>query len=457
MSQSYPVINADGEGQILTDLVSLLDRTEALRSHFSGVAAPSDPVVGQLWLDTTDDTWYECASIGPDVWTEFLSFLPLTGGAVTGKVRFAEGAAIASASTVNLDNATGNFVHITGTTGISTLTLAQGTWMLVCFDGILTLTNGANLINQGAANITTAAGDLALFVGEGSSVTRMVGYFRASGSPVSAILSAIAALDSSAGVLVQTGAGAATKRAIGVSASTDIPDRAAADTRYQILSALLTDIATDTDTGLIEQTGAATVGKRAVGVGASTSVPTRADADGRYLRQGSFNLSLPAGAWLPRTTNPCAAAALAESTTNKRMREFLAFDGTSREYAQLEHMMPKSYSGGAIKFRVHWECSGTTSGDVVFGLQGAALADNEDIDMAWGTAVEVSDSHNGSGKRMVTAWSGNMTPSGTPAGAEGLGLQFYRKSDDVTDTINGIDVQVLAVEILFPLNAADDS
>lgn len=52
----------------------------------------------------------------------------------------------------------------------------------------------------------------------------------------SALLAAIAALDSSNGVLVQTAAGAAAKRKIGVASSNDIPDRAAADTRYAALS-----------------------------------------------------------------------------------------------------------------------------------------------------------------------------------------------------------------------------
>lgn len=47
-----------------------------------------------------------------------------------------------------------------------------------------------------------------------------------------ALLSAIASLDAGNGVLVQSGAGTVGKRAVGVASSTDIPDRAAADTRY---------------------------------------------------------------------------------------------------------------------------------------------------------------------------------------------------------------------------------
>lgn len=56
------------------------------------------------------------------------------------------------------------------------------------------------------------------------------------GAPQSDILDALADLDASAGLLLQTGAGTFEKRVIGVAADNQIPDRAAADSRYRRLS-----------------------------------------------------------------------------------------------------------------------------------------------------------------------------------------------------------------------------
>lgn len=94
------------------------------------------------------------------------------------------GADIASAATINLTTATGNFVHVTGTATISAITIPVGADRTVVFDSALVLTNSANLLLPGAANVAVQAGDSVTFRGEAAGVAKVVNYLRASGLPV---------------------------------------------------------------------------------------------------------------------------------------------------------------------------------------------------------------------------------------------------------------------------------
>jgi hypothetical protein len=85
------------------------------------------------------------------------------------QVNMAKGTDIASATTTDIGAATGNYVQITGTVTITSLgTIAAGAWRNVTFTGALILTyNATSLILPTSANITTVAGDTAIFVSEG--------------------------------------------------------------------------------------------------------------------------------------------------------------------------------------------------------------------------------------------------------------------------------------------------
>lgn len=113
----------------------------------------------------------------------------VTGIAVTGANTFtdaqneAKGANIASAATINLTTATGNFVHVTGVTAITAITIPVGAERTVVFDGVLTLTHGASLLLPGAANITTAANDRMMVRGDTAGAT-VVTYTKANGTAV---------------------------------------------------------------------------------------------------------------------------------------------------------------------------------------------------------------------------------------------------------------------------------
>ena len=117
-------------------------------------------------------------------------------------VDFSEGAVVASAATADIWATDGNTLHITGTTTISSFGTAPrvGAVRWVIFDGVLTLTHGANLNLPGSANITTATGDFARVYAD-TTTQFDVQYFRKDGTAVVAAQSKLVQM-----VNTQTGA-----------------------------------------------------------------------------------------------------------------------------------------------------------------------------------------------------------------------------------------------------------
>lgn len=108
----------------------------------------------------------------------------LTNDFAVKSLTHAIGANIASASTIDLSAATGNLVHITGNNPILAATMTAGKDVWAVIDGTPQFTYDAtNLrLNSGGANITGAAGDIALFTYDGTTVR--VAYFKANGKAI---------------------------------------------------------------------------------------------------------------------------------------------------------------------------------------------------------------------------------------------------------------------------------
>jgi len=95
----------------------------------------------------------------------------LAGATFTGAIIEAVSSSIASAATVNLTAVTGNSAHITGTTAITAVTMTKGQRITLIFDGSLTLTHNSTKNNlPGGVNITTQAGDRAIYFYDGTTV-----------------------------------------------------------------------------------------------------------------------------------------------------------------------------------------------------------------------------------------------------------------------------------------------
>jgi len=101
------------------------------------------------------------------------------------QIQWSKGADVVSATALAVLT-DGNYFDVTGTVTIATIntTGGIGTQIKLHFDGILTLTNSADIILPGGANITTAAGDEAEFVEYASGDYRCTNYTKASGGAV---------------------------------------------------------------------------------------------------------------------------------------------------------------------------------------------------------------------------------------------------------------------------------
>jgi len=117
-----------------------------------------------------------------------LGYTPVNkaGDAMTGTLNFAPTVSVASATATGIGAALSNVITITGTTTITSFSSAPaGSVRWLTFAGVLTLThNGVSLILPGGANITTAAGDSAVFESLGSGNWRCTNYTRANGTSV---------------------------------------------------------------------------------------------------------------------------------------------------------------------------------------------------------------------------------------------------------------------------------
>jgi len=134
-----------------------------------------------------------------------------------------KGGDIPSASTLVIDT-DGDFFDITGTTGITAMTVDAGRRFTLQFDGAVVLTHGSSLYLPGATNFTTEANDSLEFIATAANTVRCTGYaLKDGGSPVVSLGGQYKFLTgtwdiSTTGSLALTGVGFAPKHIILVAA-----------------------------------------------------------------------------------------------------------------------------------------------------------------------------------------------------------------------------------------------
>lgn len=92
-----------------------------------------------------------------------------------------KGANVVSASSIDLDAVTGNYITISATNTITSVTLAEGACRMIRATGAFTWTNNAVIVVQGGANYTAVAGDFFIVRGDAGGVVYVL-IFPASGT-----------------------------------------------------------------------------------------------------------------------------------------------------------------------------------------------------------------------------------------------------------------------------------
>ena len=171
---------------------------------------------------------------------------------------------------------------------------------------------------------------------------------------------------------------------------------------------------------------------------------------------GKETIWIPATAMYAPTTNP-ADSALVETTATRPDLNVFDFDASTKQYTQFTIGMPKSWNEGTLTYQVYWSPSTTNTGNCIFGLQGVACADGDTIDVAYGTAIEVTDAGIGTVEdQQITSESSAMTVAGSPAAGEQSYFQLYRDAADGSDTFTG-ESRVLGVKLFYTTDAANDA
>ena len=186
-----------------------------------------------------------------------------------------------------------------------------------------------------------------------------------------------------------------------------------------------------------------------------TQAPTVSSA--AVKTAGKETIFVPAAAMTPTVTNGCAGLTSAETTSGRPDMNVLDFDASSDEHAQFQVAFPKSWNEGTVTFQAFWTTTATDTDGVAWGLQGVAVSDNDTIDVAYGSAVVVTDDALGAAEDLcVTAESGAITLAGSPAAGD---MSFFRIFRDVSDGNDDMaeDARLIGIKLLFTTDAANDA
>ncbi len=169
---------------------------------------------------------------------------------------------------------------------------------------------------------------------------------------------------------------------------------------------------------------------------------------------GKETIWVPTSAMYPNTTSGAEAAQV--ELSNGPELKVLDFDKSSDEFAQFAVAFPKSWNAGTVTFQAFFTATSTDTGTTAWGLSAVALADNGDLNTAFGTqVVATAKAHSGTSNDLdVANESGAVTIAGSPGDNEYV---FFQVSRDVSADDLDADARLLGIKLFFTTDLANDA
>lgn len=175
------------------------------------------------------------------------------------------------------------------------------------------------------------------------------------------------------------------------------------------------------------------------------------------LGQGTWEIYIPAAAMWPPSTNGAEYGKVVEVAATKPTFFAMAFDATTKEYAQFSIRWPKSLGTATIAFKPVWSHPATTTNfGVVFELATLALADDDAANTSFGTGQTSTDTGGTTSDIYIGPASAAITAGNTPAANDFYYFQVARLVADGSDTM-AVDAYLHGVVLTVTVGAANDA
>ena len=168
-------------------------------------------------------------------------------------------------------------------------------------------------------------------------------------------------------------------------------------------------------------------------------------------------IPIMAGSMQPSASGGSGVLTNIATSANMPDVQTLNFHQSTQQHAQFAIPLPKRWNRGTITARFRWSHAATTTNfGTAWAIQAVAVGDNEAIDQAYGTAVEVTDTGGTTNRLYVSDETAAMTVANTPADGDTVFFRVYRKAADAADTL-AIVARLHGVDLFITTNAENDA